>query len=134
MRLELYNLTQARWLPSVVDDSPPKPHSEEIMNVFNFTNYDVIYTLFDTLARKSVIIYPYECQSIRRIRPNQHAILSTYEDENIKIYIDRPLITNKLTTLCSRKNPYTYAPGLLGRVERKWAEHLLPKSNKIFID
>lgn len=134
MRLELYNLTQSRWLPSVLDDSPPRPNSDEIMNVFNFTNYDVIYTLFDTMANKSMIIYPYKCQSIRRIRPDQHAILTTYEDPTINIYIDRPLITNKLTTLCSRKKPYTYAPGALGYVEKKWAEHLIPKSNKIFID
>lgn len=133
MRKEIYNCVQARWLQGLVQENI-KLDEEELMNVFNFTNYDIVYSLFDPEPIRSLIIYPFKCTSITRIKPNQYATLSLYDQPSVQIKIDRPLIKNKLITLCSHNNPYEYAPGMLGSLEKAWANHVVWRSDKLFID
>lgn len=133
MRLELYNCLQARWLPGVVN-SVDEPASEEMMSIFNYTNHDIVYTLFDNGPVKSVFIYPLKCVPITRIKPNQYAMLSAYDADTKRVIIDRPAITNKLTTLRSSKMPYVYSDGMLGKIEHVWSKYLLGRSEHIYID
>jgi hypothetical protein len=135
MRKELYNCLQERWLGDVGNDPLPIFQSEELMNVINFTNYDVIYTLIeDENVLKKIIIYPFKRHVITRIKHNQYATISLYDTPSIWIKIDRKSITNKLTILASTQNPYKYAPGSLGWLEKKYIEYLIPKSNLLFFD
>lgn len=135
MRKELYNCLQERWLGDIVNDKLPSLKYEELMNIINFTNYDIVYTLIeDNQTLKKLIIYPFKCYQINRIKPNQYATISLYDIPSIWIKIDRKSITNKLTIIASTKNPYTYAPGTLGWIEKKYLEHLIPKSNLLFFD
>lgn len=135
MRKELYNCIQARWLPTIASKPLDKPDTEELMYIINFTNYDILYALMEGIeVVRKIIIYPYQCYSVRRIKNNQYAVLTVYDGHGINIRIDRKLITNRLITLVSSKNPYKYAPGVLGWLERKYIEHLLPKSDFIHLD
>lgn len=135
MRKELYNCLQERWLSNMGNDSLPIFNYEELMTVINFTNYDIVYTLIeDDQVLKKLIIYPFKCHKIKRIKPNQFATLSLYDTPGIWIKIDRKSITNKLTILASTKKPYKYAPGTLGWLERKYLEYFISKSNVIFFD
>lgn len=134
MRRELYNCMQARWLPYVSKEVVEFPTEEELMNVFNFTNYDVIYSLVeDGKIIKRFIIYPFKLCTIKRIKNNQYATLSLI-DKVGQIVITRKSIQNKLTIFVSRHNQYQYAPGTLGWIEKKYMEHLLPKSDLLFLD
>ena len=135
MRKELYNCLQERWLGDYANDKLPKLKYEELMNVINFTNYDVVYTLIEgEHTLKKIIIYPFKCHKIKRIKPDQYATISLYDIPSIWIKIDRKTITNKLTVIASTKNPYKYAPGTLGWLEKKYIEHVISKSNLLFFD
>jgi hypothetical protein len=135
MRKELYNCLQERWIEYLGNDKMPVIKKEELMNVINFTNYDVVYTLIeDDKIINRIIIYPFKCYKITRIKDEQHALMSLYDTPSIWIKIDRKSITNKLTILVSTKNPYQYAPGTLGWLEKKYIEHFIPKSNLLFFD
>jgi hypothetical protein len=135
MRKELYNCLQERWLSDYANDKLPGINYEELMNVINFTNYDIVYTLMEEeQIVKRLIIYPFKCYKIKRITPNQYATISLYDKPSIWIKINRKSITNKLTIIASTENPYTYAPGTLGWIEKKYIEYLIPKSNLLFFD
>lgn len=136
MRREIYNCVQARWLGSIVDNAEKPLPGEELMNVINFTNYDITYTLVEDLVIVNrVIIYPFKCCSLKRIKHNQHVILSIYDDDyRVSIKITRKSINNKLVTLASTKNPYKYAPGFLGMLERFYIEYLISKSDLLYLD
>ena len=135
MRKEIYNCVQARWLGSIVDNDEKQLPGEELMNVINFTNYDITYTLVeDLIIVKREIIYPFKCCSLQRIKHNQHVVLSIYDNDKTSIKINRKSINNKLVTLVSTKNPYKYAPGFLGMLERFYIEHLISKSDLLYFD
>lgn len=135
MRNEIYNCLQARWLPYVIGEEQPIPQTEELMNVLNFTNYDIVYMLVeDTKPIKRMVIYPFKCHKISRIKPHQHAILSVYDTPSIWIKVDRKLIKNKLIVLTSSINPYRYAPGVLGWIEKTYINHIIPKSELLFFN
>lgn len=135
MRKEIYNCVQARWLGSIVDNPEKILPGEELMNVINFTNYDIVYVLVEDLTIVNrEIIYPFKCCSLKRIKHNQHVVLSIYDNNKTSIKITRKSINNKLVTLVSTKNPYKYAPGFLGILERFYMEYLISKSDLLYFD
>ena len=157
MRNEIYNCLQARWLPELTRDKLPSVDTEELMTLVNFTNYDLTYTMGQAGPRaadggvkpnpgrfygadgepesiKRIIIYPFERKSIRRIKHNQYATISLYDTKSDWIMIDRKRVTNRLITIASTRNPYTYAPGVLGWLEKKYMEHIISNSDLIFFD
>lgn len=134
MRLELYNINQARWLPRIIKPESVVDHEEELMSIFNFTNYDITYTLVEDIPIMSVIIYPFKTYLIRRLKTNQHAILGEPTNRIPRMIVSRKDIKNKLVVLTSHRNPYKFAPGFLGNVEGAWARYLIPRGDIITTD
>lgn len=137
MRTEIYNCIQSRGIPAIISNTI-NPPEEDMMNIYNYTNYDMTYTLIDNIPRKKVIIYPFQWFTVRRLKHNQHALISVLKDDTfnsfINIRIDRPFIKNKLTIFASKHNPYQFAPGTLGIFERLYIKYLLHKGVQIYID
>jgi len=134
MRTEIYNCLQARWVPPIICGTEDRPHEEEMMSIFNFTNYDILYTLVSTSPIKRIIVYPFQWFSITRLAHDQHALITALDGSELYMKITRPSVTNKLIILVSHTNQYKYAPGTLGKLEKLYIEYLLKRGMLLFVD